>query len=149
MELVLTSTDVWRWLAIGVVINGFAHIPFTLLQSAGRTDTIAKIHLSELPWYILALWWALLHDGIRGAAIVWTLRVAVDTVLLIACAIRYFPHIRRTLLSIGVWALVAGLLTLGIAAAGPRAPSLSLLLTATALASLWGGYHLRPFMTIR
>ena len=149
MELVLTSTDVWRWLAVGVVINGFAHIPFTLLQSAGRTDTIAKIHLSELPWYILALWWALLHDGIRGAAIVWALRVAVDTVLLIFSAMRHFPHNRRALQTIGAWALGAGLLTLGIAAAGPRTPSPSLLLTATALASLWCGYHLRPFMTIR
>ncbi len=148
-ELVLTSTDVWRWLAVGVVINGFAHIPFTLLQSAGRTDTIAKIHLSELPWYILALWWALIHDGIRGAAIVWTLRVALDTVLLIACAMYYFPHNRRVLKMIGGWALGAGVVTLGIALAGPRAPSLSLLLTMTTFAAVWCGYHLRPLMTMR
>ncbi len=51
------SFRVLQWLAVGVFINSLAQIPFALVQGAGRPDLTAKLHLIELPLYLLALWW--------------------------------------------------------------------------------------------
>ena len=47
-EFAQNSTLVLQWLAVGVLFNSLAQIPFVLLQSAGRPDITAKIHLIEL-----------------------------------------------------------------------------------------------------
>ncbi|MGC8698303.1 MAG: MATE family efflux transporter, partial [Halothiobacillus sp.] len=86
-----------QWLMLGILINGFAHIPFALLQSAGRTDITAKIHLIELPLYAAALVLLTQQFGITGAAMAWFARVLFDTVLLYGIAIAQFPSIRATL----------------------------------------------------
>lgn len=86
-----------QWLILGILINGFAHIPFALLQSAGRSDITAKIHLIELPLYAAALVLFTQHWGITGAAIAWFSRVLFDSVALYGIAIRQFPRIRPTL----------------------------------------------------
>ena len=109
------SAPIWRWLAVGVLVNGLAHLPFTMLQSAGRTDVIAKIHLLELVPYSLALWWALAHYGVVGAAVVWSLRVSLDTGLLYACALLMFPRWRRFFTGVTVWGLGGALATVWIA----------------------------------
>nr|WP_315238337.1 flippase [uncultured Albidiferax sp.] len=103
-EIAQRSSMVWQWLAVGVLVNGFAHIPYNLLQSAGRTDLIAKIHLFELLPYGVGLWWALLHWGIVGAASVWTLRVVADTLLLFKYATHQFPALQSTLRTALLWA---------------------------------------------
>jgi O-antigen/teichoic acid export membrane protein len=87
----LRSALVLQLLAVGVLLNSLAHPPFALIQGLGRPDLSAKLHLLELPAYLLALWWALRHYGIEGAALVWTLRVAVDLVALYGIAQRLFP----------------------------------------------------------
>ena len=76
------SETVLQLLAIGVFINSLARVPFVLIQGAGRPDIIAKMHLLELPFYLYALWWILADYGIEGAAIVWVLRIAIDTAAL-------------------------------------------------------------------
>jgi O-antigen/teichoic acid export membrane protein len=101
-ELASASAPVWQWLIVGVAVNGLAHLPLTLLQSKGRTDVIAWLHLLQLAPYLLALWWALERFGIAGAAFVWTLRVTVDALLLHACAWKAAPawqHLLRTSLA--------------------------------------------------
>lgn len=82
-EFASHSFRVGQWLAAGVLMNSMAQIPFTFVQGAGRPDWIAKLHLLELPFYFLALWWALDAAGIVGAAIAWTVRVSVDAVALL------------------------------------------------------------------
>ena len=72
------------------------HLPFAMLQGAGRTDVIAKIHLFELLPYMAGLWWALSHYGAVGAAVLWSLRVSVDAGLLFAQAFRLFPVWHRS-----------------------------------------------------
>ena len=114
-DIAAASTPIWRWLAVGVLVNGLAHLPFAILQGAGRTDTIAKIHLFELLPYMAGLWWALSHYGVVGAAVVWTLRVSMDTVLLFASAFQRFPAWRRFLAHISLWGLAGALATLWIA----------------------------------
>lgn len=73
---------VLRWLALGMILNGAAYLPYTLLQASGRPDLTARFHLIELPFYLLVLWGFLARWGIAGAAAAWALRVAVDATLL-------------------------------------------------------------------
>jgi O-antigen/teichoic acid export membrane protein len=82
------STVVLQLLVVGVFINSHAQVPFGMIQSAGRPDLTAKLHLVELPFYLLILWWLLDTWGIVGAAIAWVLRMAVDTLFLFVMAHR-------------------------------------------------------------
>ena len=114
-DLATASTPIWRWLAVGVLVNGLAHLPFAMLQGAGRTDVIARIHLLELLPYMAGLWWALSHHGAVGAAVVWSLRVSVNTALLFAQAFRLFPVWQPFFVRIVFGGLVGALATLWIA----------------------------------
>jgi O-antigen/teichoic acid export membrane protein len=84
------SFRVLQWLALGVLINSLAQVPFALVQGAGRPDLTAKLHLIELPVYLLALWWLISTYGVVGAAIAWTARVGVDALVLFVMAQRSF-----------------------------------------------------------
>jgi len=90
-EFADNSTLVLQLLAVGVFINSLAYVPSGLVQGAGRPDLTAKLHLIELPFYLLILWWLLGAYGIVGAAIAWVLRVAVDTLSLFIMAQRLLP----------------------------------------------------------
>lgn len=148
-DVARASLPVWNCLAVGVVANGFAHIPFTLLQSAGRTDLIAKVHLCELLPYGIGLFWALAQWGIVGAAVAWTARVLVDAIVLYASAARLFPSSTGSLLRAAAWALGAAALLVPagrwaaqqpIGVAGVH-PSLHVVLTVAALLVMWCTYH--------
>lgn len=76
------STTVVRLLAVAVFLNGLANVPFAHLQSVGRADLTAKLHLCELPIYMGALFVLVKFLGIRGAAIAWLVRVVMDTAIL-------------------------------------------------------------------
>jgi O-antigen/teichoic acid export membrane protein/predicted O-methyltransferase YrrM len=78
--------SVLRWLAIGVFLNCLAQLPFALIQSAGRPDITAKLHLLELPIYLVAVCVLTKRLGIEGTAIAWTARVTLDAVLLFLMA---------------------------------------------------------------
>lgn len=79
----LRSTLLLQVFSLGVFFNGIANIPYTFLQSAGRPDLTAKIHILELPFYLGVLWFAAKHFGALGAAWTWTLRLILDFGLLI------------------------------------------------------------------
>lgn len=74
------STATLQWLAVGVLINSLAHVPFAFIQGVGRPDLTAKVHLIELPFYLVALWIMMSGWGLVGAAVAWSLRIAVDVV---------------------------------------------------------------------
>jgi len=100
------SFRVLQWLAVGVFINCLAQVPFALLQGVGRPDLTAKLHLIELPFYLLGLWWLIRDYSIEGAAIAWTVRVTVDALFLFGLAKRFFPAnaswTRRTTVALGI-----------------------------------------------
>lgn len=75
-------------LSAGVLFNSLAHLPFSLLQAAGRADWTAKLHILELPLYIAALAWLVPGYGIDGAALVWTGRCMLDAAVLFVLAQR-------------------------------------------------------------
>lgn len=68
--------------AVGILINCLAHVPFTLIQSAGASRLTAMAHFIELPLFLAALWWLTLNHGPLGAAIAWLLRMILDTILM-------------------------------------------------------------------
>ncbi len=80
-----------RILAVGVLINSAAHIPYTFLEASGRPDVPAKCHLVELAVHLPVAWFLVGRWGITGAAMAWTLRVTLDTVLLLTAAKRIIP----------------------------------------------------------
>ena len=86
------STRVLQLLTVGVLVNSLAYLPFSLVQSAGRPDLTAKLHLVELPFYLLAVWWATRNFGIVGTAVVWSARVTVDALILFRMARRVLPR---------------------------------------------------------
>ena len=88
------SAFVLQWLSVGVFINSIAKIPFVLIQGAGHPDLTAKMHLIELPFYLLTLWWLLSAYGIKGAAVVWVVRIGIDALVLFAIAQWILPETR-------------------------------------------------------
>lgn len=106
------GTVVAQWLTVGVLVNCLAHVPYALLQAIGRPDLTAKLHVAEAPFYFFLLWGLLSTHGLVGAAIAWTIRVLVDTVLLFGLATRLLPSCRSG---------VAGLAGLMVPAVGMAA----------------------------
>lgn len=87
-EFMRQSIAVVQILVIGVFINGLGHVPYTLVQAAGRADVTAKLHLIELPLYLAAVWWLTVQFGIAGVAVAWLGRVTLDTAVLFLLADR-------------------------------------------------------------
>jgi O-antigen/teichoic acid export membrane protein len=91
-EFARQSAPVAQALAIAVFVNSLGQIPFTHVQGAGRPDITAKLHLVELPIYVVALFLLAKSMGIRGVAIAWLLRVVIDAVLLFLFSWRLLPE---------------------------------------------------------
>jgi O-antigen/teichoic acid export membrane protein len=140
------SASVLRWLAIGVFVNCLARLPYTALQVTGRPDLTAKLHLAELPLYVLVLWGLLEAYGIAGAAAAWTLRIAVDTIALFALGMRKTPELgaaqRHTVALLTVTSAVLAALAL------PQHLWLKTALAAVIVA-VGSGLALREFMLMR
>lgn len=77
------SSFILALLLIGFSINSIAWIPFTLLQSLGRPDLTAKLHLAEVPFYCALLYFLTTKFGLPGAAISWGIRSLVDLFVLL------------------------------------------------------------------
>jgi O-antigen/teichoic acid export membrane protein len=91
------SSFVLQCLAVGVLLNSLALMPFALVQSAGRADLTAKLHLMEFPLYAAALWLLVRRYGINGVAIAWVVRVALDMGALFFVSRRILPDISSVL----------------------------------------------------
>jgi O-antigen/teichoic acid export membrane protein len=85
-EIARQGVVVARWLTIGVLINVIAQVPYTVLQATDHADATGKLQLMELPVYAFAAWFAALHWGVVGVAVVWGVRATVEAVLMFAAA---------------------------------------------------------------
>ncbi|MBD3168997.1 MAG: oligosaccharide flippase family protein [candidate division Zixibacteria bacterium] len=81
-EFAQNSAIILQLLSLGVLINTLAYSPINAIQALGRPDVSAKIHLFELPIYLLILWFLVKWLGINGVAIAWVVRVILDNYLL-------------------------------------------------------------------
>lgn len=73
-----------KLLVFGVLSISVGLIPSSYLQSTGRPDLIAKVHLAQIPFFLAALFFALPKYGISGVAAVVSLRMVIDVCILIA-----------------------------------------------------------------
>jgi O-antigen/teichoic acid export membrane protein len=108
------GTSVLRWLAAGIFILTLSTIPGVLIQSAGRPDFIAKLHLVEIPVYFAALWVLTRHLGIEGTAIGCVGRIILDAIILFLYSHRLLPQRNNFLSGLAVTA-GAGLFALYLA----------------------------------
>ena len=76
------SSAITRCLALGVFINTLTSVSYTALQACGKPHVTGKIHLCELPLYIVVLWLFVKQFGVVGAAYAWTFRVGIDFLLM-------------------------------------------------------------------
>ncbi len=75
-------------LAIGMYAMSVGQVPYLAIQATGRADLTAKLHLAELPIFIIALVWLTRAFGIEGAAIAWSARGLIDCIALMLAAHR-------------------------------------------------------------
>ncbi len=113
------TSAVVQILALGVLVNALAPVPYSLLQALGRPDLTGKFHLLELPLYVAMCLLMIPRWGIAGAALASTVRFSFDSALLFwavheycGCSLRSFwvgafPRI----LMLGV---LLGLMLLGV-----------------------------------
>jgi len=100
-DFAIKSTAVLQILALGVLVNSLAHLPFALLRGVGRPDLPAKFHLLELPLYIGIVWFLINQWGIAGAAMAWTLRGTLDALLLFGATFKVYRFSPRLLATNG------------------------------------------------
>ena len=107
------STPLLQILAVGFLFNAMAQLPATALLARGYPEIVAKLHLLEIVPTLVLTAFLLLAFGLPGAALGWSLRVAVDCVLLFVAAHRLLPNMNKTMWGIpglrGVGAIAAAL----------------------------------------
>ncbi|HEY2451585.1 MAG TPA: flippase [Scandinavium sp.] len=77
-----TAANVLKILLIGFYFNALAQIPYSMLQSLGKSKLTASVHLVEVVPYLLLLLFCTNHYGIIGTAFAWSLRTFCDFILL-------------------------------------------------------------------
>lgn len=75
-------------LALGLLFNGVAFVPFAAVQAAGMARVTAQLHVGEAFVYFPLLIFGLHEFGLAGAAFAWTARVGIDLLLLLLVAQR-------------------------------------------------------------
>ncbi len=78
-ELPRESVLTGQILCIGIFSNSLGTMYFALIHAYGRADITAKLHLCELPLYLVALYFMVINLGVIGAALAWSGRMVVDT----------------------------------------------------------------------
>lgn len=81
-----------RIFALGVFINSFNFVTLALVQAGGRPDWVPKLAMLEAPLYLPALFYAIQHAGLGGAAMVWLVRIVIEFVFLLWASTRVLPE---------------------------------------------------------
>jgi O-antigen/teichoic acid export membrane protein len=81
-ELAERSALTGQIILAGWWVNALARVPFAQLQARGRPDIVARCHIVELLPYLTLLYVGIHLFSLVGAALAFSLRVAVDFLLL-------------------------------------------------------------------
>lgn len=76
------SVLIGQILLVGVFFNSIGVMYFSLLHAKGRSDITARIHLLELPLFLVTLYMLVSQYGLYGAAWAWAGRMFLDAILL-------------------------------------------------------------------
>ena len=82
------SVSIGQVLCLGVFANAIGAMFYALLHAQGRSSVTAKLHLVELPLFLLALSTLVAGCGVMGAAYAWVCRMIFDSVALALLARR-------------------------------------------------------------
>ncbi|MGE5323686.1 MAG: flippase [Actinomycetota bacterium] len=135
-DFALHSASVARWLLAAIFLNGLAQIPFIHLQSVGRPDITAKLHVFELPIYAAVLLIFARRFGIQGVAVAWLIRIVLDGALLFWFSHRLLLENKIVLTKLP-WMLIAALAAFTLASwTGSVAVRIALVCGSTLLAGL-------------
>lgn len=81
-EFASHSYQLLQVFCLGVLINGLAQVPATILQGVGKPQWPAIIHLLELLLYVPISLLSIRHFGLLGAAMAWGCRIMFDAIAL-------------------------------------------------------------------
>ena len=101
-EFQAQSTVVFQVLLVGVLAVSLSSLSDMLTKGLGRPDITAKLHLLELLPYIGMVWIFVAEFGIAGAAIAWTIRAVLDSILMFRASFKLLPTALSTFVEIGV-----------------------------------------------
>lgn len=82
-EFATASYGVAELILLGVWVNAMVIPHHARFLATDNPRTIAVIFMFEIPIYFLLLWQGITHWGVMGAAAAWSLRVLLDTTLLL------------------------------------------------------------------
>ena len=77
------STGVAELILLGVWVNALVIPHHARLMATGNPRTVVIIYLIQIPIYLFMLWVGLQYWGVAGAAGAWSLRVLIDTLMLL------------------------------------------------------------------
>lgn len=132
-SLALAATPVARMLMLASWMNMFASIYFSRLQATGRPALPTIIMLAELPFFVAALYPAVLYWGVWGAAFVYFMRFVVDWFALAWVCGRQFDH------GLAIFAALGGFVALRLAVDWVAADLVLRLLLAGAALAVYAG----------
>lgn len=90
-EFAINSTLPFYALLVGLIFNVLAFVPHSAITAAGRTTTLAKLYWLELIVYAVVAFSLVSTLEVVGAAIAWTIRVVIDSLILVYLAMRFLP----------------------------------------------------------
>lgn len=77
------SVGVSELILLGVWINALVIPHHARLMATGNPRTVVFVYLIEIPIYLVMLWIGLKNFNVMGAAGAWTIRVLIDTMILL------------------------------------------------------------------
>jgi O-antigen/teichoic acid export membrane protein len=96
-DFAVRATEPLRILAVGFLIALLAPLSGAILEAAGRPDILVKVYLLELPVNVGSVWFLTKHYGIVGAAVSYSLRSILETIILWGIVHHLLPLSRRAL----------------------------------------------------
>jgi O-antigen/teichoic acid export membrane protein len=82
-SLAAGSEGVAELILLGVWVNALVIPSHTRLMAQDNPRTVVIIYLIQIPIYLTLLWMGLHYWGLVGAASAWSLRVLIDTLMLL------------------------------------------------------------------
>ncbi len=76
------STYPFYLLLPGIIFNVVSYLPFAAILASGRSNVLARLYWIEIVPYCLIIWLLATTLGAKGAAIAWSLKMTVDTVVM-------------------------------------------------------------------
>lgn len=113
------ATIALRMLVFGFAIGLLAPLSGALLEAVGRPDILVKLYIVELPFNAVIVWSLTKYYGIAGAALSYTVRTVIETVILWVVVYGIVPFsgwalVKKALLRPGLALFVLGAVAYGL-----------------------------------